>query len=171
MHATVFGNGDWVTPLYVYYAKKNDTIEKLQLYRLRCSGSGMHDAYLILVPHDTSGAEVTVQGILHRTIVGPAINNQRTVTQRASAEAGRGSAPRRRAFVLPAPQPCTTTYDGCGGASMLSAIREGLEEAIEKEEMDWQMKNSPALTNTEQLLYAGRVFRVGRFFHSVTVNV
>ena len=68
MHATVFGNGDWVTPLYVYYAKKNDTIEKLHLYRLRCSGGGMHDAYLILVPHDTTGAEVTVQGILHRTV-------------------------------------------------------------------------------------------------------
>jgi hypothetical protein len=35
---------------------------------------------------------------------------------------------------------------------MLSAIREGLEEAIEKEGMDWEMKNSPAVTNTEQLL-------------------
>jgi hypothetical protein len=32
-------------------------------------------------------------------------------------------------FVLPAPQSCTTPYDGCGGASMLSVIREGLEEA------------------------------------------
>ena len=104
---------------------------------------------LYVVPHDTSGAEVTVQGILHRTIVGPAINNQRTVTQRASAEAGRGSAPRWRAFVLPAPQPCTTTYDACGGASMLSVIREGLEEAIEEKDMDWEMKNSPAVTNTE----------------------
>ena len=41
---------------------------------------------------------------------------------------------------------------------MLSVIREGLEEAIEEEEMDWQMKNSPAVTNTEQLLDAGRAF-------------
>ena len=61
-------------------------------------------------------------------------------------------------LLLPAPQPCTTTYDGCGGASMLSVIREGLEEAIEEEEMDWEMKNSPAVTNTEQLLDAGRAF-------------
>lgn len=41
---------------------------------------------------------------------------------------------------------------------MLSVIREGLEEAIEEEEMDWEMKNSPAVTNTEQLLDAGRAF-------------
>jgi hypothetical protein len=41
---------------------------------------------------------------------------------------------------------------------MLSVIREGLEEAIEEEKMDWEMKNSLAVTNTDQLLDAGRAF-------------
>ena len=39
LHAVVFADSKWVTPLYVYKAKGKDKIETLQLYRIRCDNS------------------------------------------------------------------------------------------------------------------------------------
>ena len=62
LHAVVFADNKWVTPLYVYKAKGKDKIETLQLYRIRCDNSssrgGDHDAFLALVPFGMKGSEL-----------------------------------------------------------------------------------------------------------------
>jgi hypothetical protein len=81
LHAVVFADSKWVTPLYVYKAKGKDKIETLQLYRIRCDNSssmgGDHDAFLALVPFGMKGSELLLQKMLYSQIVAPAMDDAR----------------------------------------------------------------------------------------------
>ena len=81
LHAVVFADSKWVTPLYVYKAKGKDKIETLQLYRIRCDNSssmgGDHDAFLALVPFGMKGSELLLQKMLYSQIVAPAMDEAR----------------------------------------------------------------------------------------------
>jgi hypothetical protein len=77
-HFTVFVSQTFTLPLYVYTAKKGDSISRMQCYRIRCSPNGTRndkDAYLLLCP-DKPGKKrgathhgIEVNGAMHDGIV------------------------------------------------------------------------------------------------------